>query len=64
MQHKSESLALNKFGLIYAQIPLLTWCLGCFLAGEMCYLRRFEEQFQMQVADFAGRTYIGDTGAF
>jgi len=27
----------------------------------MCYLRRrFEEQF----ADFAGRTYIGDTGAF
>jgi len=26
----------------------------------MCYLRRrFEEQF----ADFAGRTYIGDTGA-
>jgi len=28
---------------------------------EMCYLRRrFEEQF----ADFAGKTYIGDTGAF
>jgi len=28
---------------------------------EMCYLRRrFEEQF----ADFAGRTYIGGTGAF
>jgi len=28
---------------------------------EMCYLRRrFEEQF----ADFAGRTYIEDTGAF
>ncbi len=28
---------------------------------EMCYLRRrFKEQF----ADFAGRTYIGDTGAF
>ncbi len=28
---------------------------------EMCHLRRrFEEQF----ADFAGRTYIGDTGAF
>ncbi len=28
---------------------------------EMCYLRRrFEEQF----ADFADRTYIGDTGAF
>jgi len=27
----------------------------------MCYLRRrFEEQF----ADFAGRTYMGDTGAF
>jgi len=27
----------------------------------MCYLRRrFEEQF----ADFTGRTYIGDTGAF
>jgi len=27
----------------------------------MCYLRRrFEEQF----ADFAGRTYIGDTGVF
>jgi len=27
----------------------------------MCYLRRrFEEQF----ADFASRTYIGDTGAF
>ncbi len=31
------------------------------LCLEMCYLRRrFEEQF----ADFAGRTHIGDTGAF
>jgi len=27
---------------------------------EMCYLRSFAEQF----ADFTGRTYIGDTGAF
>jgi len=33
-------------------------CIGCI---HQCYLRRrFEEQF----ADFAGRTYIGDTGAF
>ncbi len=33
-------------------------CPFLFPCLEMCYLRRFEEQF----ADFTGKTYIGDTG--
>ncbi len=36
------------------------FCALALAAGETCYFkRRFEEQF----ANFAGRTYIGDTGA-
>jgi len=45
------------FVAVYTSEPSTFFC-SCL---EVCYLRRrFAEQF----ADFTGRTYIGDTGAF